>query len=197
MSRLSRRRNINALIVATAIAVLLYFLLSYSESGTPPVFSTPPEVNRQAEFYINNTRMTQFDEQGILDAMIISEHIEQNPQKNSIDMNLPRISVFNQGKLSWSISADLGSIYDNGEIINLEQQVKAVSSDRLTLLKTPFLVVQPNKKTANTDRPVTLVSHNGVTRAIGLQADLNIKQIELLSKVRGQYEPKAVSVYVD
>jgi lipopolysaccharide export system protein LptC len=190
-------RNINATIIAAAVVVLLYFLLAYSETGSPPVFSSQPQVNQQAEFYISNTHITQFDQQGVLDAVIISEHIEQNPATNSVDMTLPQVNVFHLGQPSWTITAQTGVIIDNGGIVNLQQQVVAVSDDRLTLLKTPQLMVYPNKKTASTDRAVSLVSNNGVTRAQGLKVNLNNKKIELLSNVRGQYEPQAISEYVN
>lgn len=195
--KLLRRRHINTLLATFAAAILLYFVLHYSETGSPDVFSDPPEINRQAEFYINNTRITEFNDQGMLNAIIESEHIEQNPEKKSIDMVSPRINIFNLGIPGWTITAAIGAIYDNGNSVDLEQQVIATSSDRLTLLKTPQLLVFPNKKIVKTDRPVTLISVNGVTRAEGLTADLNARQIDLLSKVRGQYEPKALSDYVD
>jgi lipopolysaccharide export system protein LptC len=190
-------RNINATIIATAVVVLLYFLLSYSETGSPPEFSSQPQVNQQAEFYISNTHITQYDQQGVLDATIVSEYIEQNPTTNSVDMTMPRVNVFHLGQPSWTITARTGVIIDNGDVVNLEHQVVAVSEDRLTLLKTPQLMVYPSKKTASTDRAVSLVNNNGVTRAQGLQVDLDSKQIELLSNVRGQYEPKAISEYVN
>lgn len=190
-------RNINTLFIATAVILLLYFLWAYSETGSPPEFSSQPVLNKQAEFYINNPLITQFNQQGALDSVMHSEQIRQNPADNSVDITQPQLNLFRNGEPSWTIKAQTGTIYNKGNTVDLQQQVTAVTHDRQTVLNTPQMLVFPNQQTAHTDKPVTLKNHNGFTRAIGLQADLNTRQIDLLNNVRGLYEPQAIADYVE
>ena len=176
---------------------MLYFLLSYSETGSPPVFTPNSEKRLQPEFFITDTLITRYNEDGAPDVILKSEKVTQKPEDKSVDMTQPRVNVFREGETSWNISAQTGTIYDDGNRVNLMQRVKAVSSDRQTLLKTSQMMVQLDKKTASTDRPVTLVNTNGFTKAVGMEANLDKKQIDLLDKVTGQYEPKALIQYVE
>lgn len=195
--KLLRTRHINALFIATAAVLLLYFLWSYSETGSPPIFSTQQELIEQPEFYIRNTHITQFNAQGTLDMMVDSEEVVQNPVNDSVNLHKPRLNLFNEGKPSWDIEAQTGFIYDKGETVNLEQQVVALHRQRETRLQTPQMVVYPNKRIAETDQVVTLSTHQGSTEAIGLKANLNTHRIDLLNNVRGRYEPQAISNYVE
>lgn len=176
---------------------MLYFLLSYSETGSPPVFIGDAEKHLQPEFFITDTLITRYNDNGALDVILGSEKVTQNPQDKSVNMAQPRVRIFREGELSWNISAQTGTIYDYGNRVNLMQRVKAISGDRQTLLKTSQMMVHLDKKTANTDRPVTLVNTNGFTKAVGLEANLDKKQIDLLNNITGQYEPQALTQYVE
>ena len=49
------------------------------------------------------------------------------------------------------------------------------------------LRVVPAKQYAETDQAVTVVTDLGITRAIGMQADLQQRRLKLLAQVRGDY----------
>ena len=68
-------------------------------------------------------------------------------------------------------------------------KVERPAQDRRGRLEidTASLRVVPAKEYAETDQPVVIVTDFGVTRAIGMQADLKQQQLQLLAQVRGEY----------
>ena len=188
MATLLSTRVINTAIAGTAAAVLLMYLLSYSETGSPPIIVEQPTQNKRPDYYLVNTQSTHFDQQGLLDIAIDSEFVEHNPDNNSADVKEPLFMLYRDGALSWTVSSQSGVIYKGGNQVDLQQRVVITSSDGATVLKTPQLIIFPNKKLAKTDKPVTLQNPNGFTRSIGLNADLQHKKIDLLNQVRGQYQ---------
>ncbi|MFA7553769.1 MAG: LPS export ABC transporter periplasmic protein LptC [Spongiibacteraceae bacterium] len=188
--KLLSTRNINTTITAISAVLLLMFLLNFSKTGNPPTLDILAKKIEQPEFYLFNSRSIQYNEQGILDTIITSPHAEQNPKDNSVTLDEPRIHLYRQGQLNWKARAQIGTIYNSGNKVDLEQQVVAISSDQTMSLHTAKLTVFPNTKLAETDQPVALLDSTSSTHATGMKANLDQKTIELLSNVRGQYEPQ-------
>ncbi|MEE8058902.1 MAG: LPS export ABC transporter periplasmic protein LptC [Pseudomonadales bacterium] len=187
VSQLSTR-VINTTFACLAVVMLLTFLLAYSETGTPPTLGLEQSNDTLPDYYLTNIRSTQFDKQGMLDFTMASPSVEHNPKDNSANLKEPVFNLYQEGALVWTISSQSGVVY-NGEVkVDLQQRVIISSIDQEIILKTPQLVVFPNKKLAKTNKPVTLLNPNGFTRAVGLRADLQTKTIDLLEQVRGQYE---------
>ncbi|ARN74862.1 LPS export ABC transporter periplasmic protein LptC [Oceanicoccus sagamiensis] len=190
--KLFSTRNINTLIAAIAGLVLLVFLLAYSETGTPPTFTSTSKAKQRPDFYLTNSHTRQYDEAGLLDFIMNSETLEHNPKADTVSLKMPYFQVFQAGQATWEIHALTGTVYDGGNKVDLEQRVEIINENKQSSLKTPQLFIYPNAKLANTDKPVTLRNNNGFTRAIGMKANLTSKNIALLDQVRGQYEPTAV-----
>ncbi|WP_101757607.1 LPS export ABC transporter periplasmic protein LptC [Oceanicoccus sp. KOV_DT_Chl] len=165
MQLLNRRRK-NTLGLVIASLILVVFLFIYSDTGSPPAFNETADENRGSEFYLIHAASRQYDEAGNIDTTINSSQIKHNPVNNSIKIADPLIILHDQGLTQWQISAQSGVVYNEGEKIDLSQQVVIVSNDETTSLKTPQLFIYPNQKLADTEQPVTLHSANGFTRAL-------------------------------
>ncbi len=190
--KLFSTRNINTTIAAIAGLVLLVFLLAYSETGAPPALTSATPAKQRPDFYLINSSSKQYDEAGLLDIIMKSDALEHNPEDDSISLQKPYFQVFQQGVATWEVKALTGTAYNNGDKVDLEQRVEIINTSKQSSVTTPQLFIFPNKKKANTEKPVTLRSPNGFTRAIGMTANLETKNIALLDQVRGQYEPSAV-----
>lgn len=190
--KLLSTRNINALLAIIAASVLLLFLFSYSETGSPPQFTSQTNKIQYPDYYLVNTNTRLYDKQGILDSTITSERTEHKPKNDSALLREPRLQLYTEGMPDWHISAQSGELLDRGNEVVLNQRVVVLSADQQTSLKTPQLRIFPNQQLAKTDKPVTLLNTNGFTRSIGLEADFKQKTIVLLSDVKGQYKPEVI-----
>ena len=187
MAKRIRTRLINMVIAGIGAVIMLVFLLSYSETGSPPNFTPQTQQPLPPSYYLVNARSKQFNPQGKLDSIATSESIQHDPRDNSAKLQQPFFTFYKQGRPAWTLQAESAHIDERGQKIVFQQRVVISSSDQQTQIKTPQLVVFPDKKLAKTDQPVTLLNLNGFTRAIGLTADFHKNEIHLLNQVRGQY----------
>ncbi len=186
IKRITNRQS-NLLIIATGGFVLLMFLLSYSETGSPPHLTAQPSGPAYPEFYIAKSYTKRFDKQGQLDSTVGSESIIDIPNTDTARIQMPVMHTYSKGQQRWQITALTGLIYGHGEHLELEQRVTLSSADGSTTMKTPALKIYPKPKQAETDTPVTITSPHGFTRSKGIRADLASKEVFLPSTVRGQY----------
>ncbi|MEE8236329.1 MAG: LPS export ABC transporter periplasmic protein LptC, partial [Gammaproteobacteria bacterium] len=85
-----------------------------------------------------------------------------------------------------------GRIPPDGNIIQLEGRVLAVSRDgneSATTIRTSYLEVDPERRTANTEARVIIEFDKRKVNATGLQADLERNKFKLLSNVNGKFFP--------
>jgi lipopolysaccharide export system protein LptC len=186
-SRISPRLT-NMVIAGVGAIVLLVFLLSYSETGSPPDFNRQTSLTKHSDYFLINTETIQFDSQGLLDTIASSENVQHNPKNDIAELLNPSVQLYRDGALAWTLKAQAGEIHNKGSKVILNRRVTVVSSDQQTRLKTPQLTVFPQKKLAKTKQPVTLLNPNGFTRSIGLDANLQTREIKLLKQVRSQYQ---------
>lgn len=187
MNRKLRARVFNSVIGLVTAILILVFLVDYSDNTSLPEFIPEQAIATHSQYFLINTRSTEYDEQGLLSFTLFSKEIEHNPADDSADMKDPEFELFDAGQRQWTVTAQLGTISADGTTLDLQQRVTVTSEDRSTIMKTPQLTIYPDKKLAKTDKPVTLQNPYGFTRSVGLRADMNRKRVELLEDVRGQY----------
>lgn len=103
----------------------------------------------------------------------------------------PRLTVYRHQGAPWLMSAGQAQVAKGAETVLLQEDVKLqrvtdVPQDKIEV-QTPALRVMPDRQYADTDQPVTIISDMGVTRAVGMKADLKAEHLELLAQVRGEY----------
>ncbi|HEY4731698.1 MAG TPA: LPS export ABC transporter periplasmic protein LptC, partial [Gammaproteobacteria bacterium] len=86
-----------------------------------------------------------------------------------------------------------GVISEGGKSVMLQgdvfiEQVRAHSDRNLKIL-TSDLNIRTEEKFVNTEKPITIVDNFGVTEAVGMRADLKEHRLQLMSQVRGNYQP--------
>lgn len=186
--------NINRIVILAVATVVVVYLINYSEPGGPPIFrESSLKTNTKPDYFLVNSISTQFSKHGQIESVAISDRVEHNPDGDSINLSNPHFQLHKEGALTWNVNASYGVVFPDSDEVRLKQQVTIVSADEQTSLKTPQLTIFPNKQRAQTDKAVTLYGNSGFTRAVGMRADLDNKQIHLLSEVIGQYDPQVLS----
>lgn len=188
MKSILGKHGLNTAIAGVAILVLMVFLLSYSETGTPPAFNEQTPVEQRSDYYLKQTTSVEFNDQGQREAILRSESTIHVPAGDKARLLSPHLELYENDQLIWTVDSQIGLLSQQGQLIELEQRVVVASGNQQTIFNTPQLIIEPNKKLAKTSKPVTLRNPNGFTRAIGLQADLANQEVHLLEQVRGQYQ---------
>lgn len=191
-----RRIIILCLLGAAILALLLW--------RSPPkelqeLLSEPVARSQYPSSYIEEARTRQYDEMGqlsyTLDAKLIRYYDKAQSGEADTIIESPELTLFekgttNNGLSTTRVSADLAEANQTKDQLELTGNVvvqQQVSDGTISTLKTDSLFIQPNRRYAETDKPVIIVDPSGKTTATGLKMYFNERRIELLSNVKGTY----------
>ena len=140
-----------------------------------------------------------YDDNGELESFLQAKssrfyqlNLKHRSANDYTELEAPEFVIYRERGLPWRVSARLAHSRDNAEQVDLFGDVRlwqATDAPQKPELLTSHLVVRPKQQYAETDKPVTIRSPNEITQAIGMKADLEQEKFELLSDVRGVYEP--------
>lgn len=143
------------------------------------------------DFYMTNSKIVQFNEQGQLHYSFNAERLDHVQQTDVSLMQKPDLELWRGNEYPWHITSERGESSPNGELIDLYDNVRVERHDakqRPFLLTTSELSYQTETDFAHTDKDVQIDSAQGITTATGMNAHLKQGTVKLLSTVRGRYE---------
>lgn len=184
------RRTLVVLLVLLVLAGLTQWLLNINE--TPSATSSNAHA---PDYTMENFTITAMDMQSRPKHRLQATFMAHYPDNDSTEFTSPHITIFGADKAPWEIYGKRGWMSGGRELILLKGDVlienaQAPPRDRLRLV-TKNLRVLPDEQYAETAQPVTITGQTSVTYATGMRAYLKDGRLQLLSKVRGTYAPKA------
>lgn len=162
------------------------------------LFSDVPDKPSEPDYYAVNSQYRSYSENGKLHRSIQAERLLHFPDSSQTHLEQPRFITYNkQGQPHWHAQGRQAFIEGDGDHFQLNQNVIVWQSDsgqtsgsvenaRLTL-RTDLLNIDLLQDIAYTQSPVTLKTPQGKLEAVGLKADLQTSQVQLLDNVRGSY----------
>ena len=179
------------LVVLVVIALSTLSWWMPLEQGPVSQLVTGPEKRHVADFYLTDFDLITMNAAGRPRYQLQGRDMQHYADDDTARVAMPQLTIYRQGAVPWLVRAEQAEVAAGGETVFLQDQVMM---ERLTANKgekleihTPALRVVPAKEYAETDRTVTIVSDLGVTRAVGMQADLKQRHLELLAQVRVDY----------
>ena len=152
---------------------------------------TAPEKRHVPDFYLSDFDLTTMNAAGRPRYYLQAKGLQHYADDDTSQLQMPRLTVYRPAAPAWLLSSDQALVATGGQSVLLQDDVKVqrlAANKRDTLeLTTSVLRVVPAKQYAETDRAVTVVTDLGITRAIGMQADLQQRRLQLLAQVRGDY----------
>lgn len=146
---------------------------------------------------MENFMVTAMGDTGKPEHTLEAGYMAHYPDDDSTELTKPHITVLRENDAPWHIYAERGWIAAGQNSILLSGAVQLenpkAGPSRAVSLTTSELRVLADEEYAETDQPVTIRSQTSVTRAVGMHAYLKEGRLQLLSKVRGSYAPKAKS----
>ncbi|MGH1486455.1 MAG: LPS export ABC transporter periplasmic protein LptC [Cellvibrionaceae bacterium] len=181
-------------------AVVLGFLLWQS----PPkelsdLLSSPQQTPSHPETYLIGARIKQFDEEGrlsyILEADVMRYFDVENESQPEMTLDQPNITLFKKGsdKEPWEIESSTAEGSEKKDELILIGNVvieQTLTNGNKTRLETNELTIKPNRRYAETDKPVIIKDRTGTVRSTGVKVFFDDERIELLSNTIGDYKPR-------
>lgn len=201
LHRVYERINRGALalgILAAVAALSTWFMSSVEKS----LRESHAQDDTTPLLYMDNIRATRMNLQGMPKYILAASHMTQYPGLGGVWLEQPSLDMLENQVQSWLIRAGHGWVAPEHALIRLQDAVSivrpATGGQRPLNITTPELrfCPEPNadwqcpaENYADTDEAVRMETSSGVITGVGLKAYLNKEQVELLSHVRGYYEP--------
>jgi len=178
----------NTLIGTLSALAIVYLLLSLSGTVNLPRTTSQHDQEQRPAFYLKQVQSHNFNDSGELSTYIASDAITQQPADNSSLLSNPHLDLFVAGEKTWRANADSATTYFHSEDIQLLGNVEIRAEDGGTVLTTARLAIAADKKIAETQSPVDLLTPGGAMQSSGMRVDLQAKEIVMTGNIRGHYD---------
>jgi lipopolysaccharide export system protein LptC len=110
-------------------------------------------------------------------------------------LSTPQLTLYRKSPVPWYVTSKFAEATKGAEHVNFREDVMvqhaADQHNPATVIKTATLTVLPNAEVAETSDEITMEQPNIVIKGIGMRADMNTGDIQLLSQARGVYVPNS------
>ena len=149
-----------------------------------------PLPTARSDYVLENFDLLIMNAEGIPRFRVESPYLEKNPADESVSLDQPHMWLFEAGNLSWEARAANGWIRADGEEILLTGEVELQEQAGGDMrVETSQLTLYPEVHLAHSSAAVDLRQNGVWMDGVGLDADLSARRFEILSKVKGRYDP--------
>ena len=135
--------------------------------------------------------ITYYDEQGKIKLKMTSPKLTHHPLHNTSFFDTPHVVLYQQDEKPWVIDAEHGKSENDNQIITFWGKVRLIQqggkNNKKTTIETESLSYLPQKQLAETEHKILLQQPGVRVSAVGLRAQLDKKQFQLLSQARAHY----------
>ncbi|MER2526617.1 MAG: LPS export ABC transporter periplasmic protein LptC [Candidatus Competibacter denitrificans] len=174
------------------LAGLSYGVLRWVESS----MQKPAASESQAPLLVlERFRAVRLSMAGLREYVVEAPLLRQLPNQAGTWVEQPLLDWYQpDGETrDWRLRAEQGWVAADQQSIRLQGEVvmtRSAESGKTPIeVTTRDVLVRPTDRYAETAAPAHAVTPGGELRAVGLRAYLDREQLELLSEVRGYYEP--------
>ena len=155
--------------------------------------ATVKAVEERVDYYFHGLEVVRMDPQGRPRERLRSEQLLHHDGDDSATLIAPRVQLRDEQGQNWHLSADNGSIHEQGERVELHGKVRLTRPTGKGLaplrLATERMTVHPQAGYAESDAPVRISDARATIDALGMRAYIDEQRLELPAQVRGTYDP--------
>jgi len=185
-------RGIFYLAMLALLAGLSYSLLRWVESGL-----REPELAKSQDpvMIIERFQAVRLNSAGLREYVIKAPQLAQLPNQLGVRIAWPVLDWYQPDGQTreWRLQAEQGWVAEDHQTVRLEGAVTmtrlAASGKPPMTVTTRDMLIRPGERSVESAAPTRAITPGGELRSVGVRAWLDQERLELLSKVRGTYEP--------
>ncbi len=158
-------------------------------------------VRNEPDYYVETFNFVRLPNNGKANYSIAGERLTHLPKTDSFEIQQPRINSFDADKPPLNIRADRAIVEQKSSLtapvrehnqIHLQGKVQVERPDSVASsyfkLQSEYLLLLPDENVIKTDQAITMLTHSAEIHAIGMIANNETQQIQMLSKVRASFD---------
>ncbi len=177
----------------TTLAILLVLVI-----GSGWLLNSKPESEKRKDtrdlsdgYYLLDATISDTNDTGKQIYSLNAARIDHIPGDGSVQLTDLKVIYNGDAADPWTIEAERGAMRASRDRLNLRGGVTISSrdseTDRSTTISTEQLTLDITNSQARTDKLVRINISGGELNAMGMEADLIAKKIDLLADVRGSF----------
>jgi len=177
------------------LALASYWVLEIIQSNKS---GNGQEVRTRPDYWVENFNFVKMLPNGQNDYRIVGTKLVHYPADDHADVTLPVMTNLDPTRLPMTTRSERGVVKNianqsENEVHLYEKVVvnrpKTDKSDRLQL-NTEYLLAYPDKHTMETNLPVEILSGDTITTGVGMKANNETQQMEILADVYSIVPPR-------
>lgn len=188
------RRLVFAIAALAVLALATQILVwVFAPREAPPAFVGPP----RSDYTLTDFSIDALDAQGEHSFSVAGPRLVRRAEDGSIFVTAPGYTILDNGRHTWKGTSETAWVNKNGTVMKLEGKVDmhrlpGPGTPPAQLLTSDLTVTSPGKgqalssaqgKTMQTQALATITEPGRVVHGVGMQADLGLKSLQLLSDV--------------
>lgn len=154
----------------------------------------PAQRRHDPDYIVDNLLHTRFDAQGKVESTLAAAKMVHYPDDDSTELLSPRVVQTKPNEPRVTVTADRGTVSQDGEEIFLYDNVLLVREGGPDLaesrMRTSFLHVVRARSVVRTDREVVITEKDRMLSGRGMEYHNDTRQFFLRERVRGRFEPR-------
>jgi lipopolysaccharide export system protein LptC len=150
-------------------------------------------LRHDPDYIVDKLSAVRMSKAGSASYTLVAEKMVHYPDDDTTLLTAPRFVSYGAAKAPVTVTANQALVSADGKDVYFQDDVhvrRAAYDDNSEMaLRTTFLHVIPDQHLAKTDRPVTITDAATVVNAVGLEWNSETRIVNLLSSVRGTYDP--------
>jgi lipopolysaccharide export system protein LptC len=159
-------------------------------------------LRNEPDYYVEKFNFVRLPNNGKANYTISGERLTHLPKTDNFEIRQPRINSFDADKPPLNIRADRAIVEQKSSLavparehdqIHLQGQVQVVRPDSAASgyfeLQSEYLLLLPDDNIIKTDQAITMLTNSSEIHAVGMIANNETQQIQMLSKVRASFGP--------
>ncbi|WNW11730.1 LPS export ABC transporter periplasmic protein LptC [Pseudomonas sp. DTU_2021_1001937_2_SI_NGA_ILE_001] len=187
-------KKIRTYLVLGALALLLA-AAGYWNVSPESFMDQPAQVadDTAIDYYVINARSVQYLPDGKVQYEMTADKVEHLKATEVSLVTTPDLQMYRGTLYPWHVQSTRAEVSPSGDQVELIDNVRVARTDekqRATIITSSRMTVFPQKQYAQTEQAVKIDAAGGVSTAVGMKAYLKDGRMDLLSKVRGQYDAR-------
>ncbi len=181
--------NQSTMIKILLLAAIALGLRQWVTSRQDEDAANAPLPDPRSDYTLTQFELLVMNTEGEPSFNVVAPYLEKNNDDRSLDINQPKVLLFNDDKTHWTITSDHGWISERADKLLLDGAVKMVtdSTERPALIEGTDFTIYPDDKQIESDQRVQLTRPESRYEGVGFRADTGLDLIEILSEVHADY----------
>ena len=173
------------LILILLLPVALSTWLLQQQKGRP--LDGAERRSDQPDYFLRGIESLSTDPSGQLQHRLLADSLYHYPDRDAIEMQLPRIEIHQPDGSHWAIQAQHGLVTDQQREFFLrgEVHIRHLDTPHGLHLETDSLLLRSDTHYAETADPVRLTTPHSRLEGVGMELYAKQQRLTLLSSVRG------------